>query len=166
MKIINEKGKLFGIINIVDLIVLVVIVLLIIGGTKLFRSPEIEVEEDVKGEQKEALITLEVENAEKFIVDGLVVGDNLYNDEKETEFGKIIDKKTENQKEKIKDSDGNWVYRDIPDSYKVIFTIEAKAEDTPKAIRVGDSAVRVGGELVLKNKKVRMAARVVEVKVE
>ena len=39
MKIINEKGKLFGLINIVDLIVLLLVIAVIgVVGTKLMGS--------------------------------------------------------------------------------------------------------------------------------
>ncbi|MBW4827698.1 MAG: DUF4330 domain-containing protein [Clostridiaceae bacterium] len=153
MKIINEKGKLFGIINIIDLIVIIVVVLLIGGGIKRVKNSEIEVEEKVEGVKKEALITFEVEKLKKNVVDEIVIGDLLYNNEKETTFGKIVDKKVEEQEDK-------------PDLYKVVISIESKVEDTPKAIIIGDSETRVGSELVLKNKRVKIAGTVINVEVE
>lgn len=153
MKIINEKGKLFGIINIIDLIVIIVIVLLIGGGVKRVKNSEIEVEEKVEGVKKEALITFEVEKLKKNVVDEIAIGDLLYNNEKETTFGKIVDKKVEEQEDK-------------PDLYKVVISIESKVEDTPKAIIIGDSETRVGSELVLKNKRVKIAGTVINMEVE
>ncbi len=38
MRIVNEKGKLFGIINIIDLAVILIIALLIVGGTKRMKK--------------------------------------------------------------------------------------------------------------------------------
>lgn len=153
MKIINEKGKLFGIINIIDLIVIIVVVLLIGGGVKRVKNSEIEVEEKVEGVKKEALITFEVEKLKKNVVDEIVIGDLLYNNEKETTFGKIVDKKVEEQEDKL-------------DLYKVVISIESKVEDTPKAIIIGDSETRVGSELVLKNKRVKIAGTVINMEVE
>lgn len=153
MKIINEKGKLFGIINIIDLIVIIVVVLLIGGGVKRVKNSEIEVEEKVEGVKKEALITFEVGKLKDNVVDEIVVGDLLYNNEKETTFGKIVDKKVEEQEDK-------------PDLYKVVISIESKVEDTPKAIIIGDSETRVGSELVLKNKRVKVAGTVISMEVE
>ena len=48
MKIINEKGKLFGIINVVDLLVLVAAIAVVAGvGYKLFAKQIKEVMKDV-----------------------------------------------------------------------------------------------------------------------
>lgn len=153
MKIINEKGKLFGIINIIDLIVIIVVVLLIGGGVKRVKNSEIEVEEKVEGVKKEALITFEVGKLKENVVDEIVVGDLLYNNEKGTTFGKITDKKVEEQEDK-------------PGLYKVVISIESKVEDTPKAIIIGDSETRVGSELVLKNKRVKLAGTVIRMEVK
>lgn len=153
MKIINEKGKLFGIINIIDLIVIIVVVLLIGGGVKRVKNCEIEVEEKVEGVKKEALITFEVGKLKENVVDEIVVGDLLYNNEKGTTFGKITDKKVEEQEDK-------------PGLYKVVISIESKVEDTPKAIIIGDSETRVGSELVLKNKRVKLAGTVIRMEVK
>ena len=49
MKIIDEKGKLFGVINIIDLILIIAVVAVIVGlgwkgaGSKIVQSKEIEV---------------------------------------------------------------------------------------------------------------------------
>lgn len=153
MKIINEEGKLFGIINIIDLIAIIVIVLLIGGGVKRVKNSEIEVQEKVEGIEKEALIKFEAEKLKKNVVDEIVVGDILYHNEKETTFGKIVDKKVEEQKDK-------------PDFYKVVISIESKVEDTPKAIIIGDSETRVGSEFVLKNKRVKLAGTVISMEVK
>ena len=77
MKIINEKGKLFGIINIIDLIVLLVIVLLVGGGVKRMNKKPA-----VVAETKKALITIEVSDIRTPTVDGIVVGEPLYHYDK------------------------------------------------------------------------------------
>ena len=44
MKIINEKGKLFGIINLVDLLVLLLVIAVVaVVGIKLFGTKAVEV---------------------------------------------------------------------------------------------------------------------------
>ena len=48
MKIINEKGKLFGIINVVDLLVLVAAIAVVAGvGYKLFAKQIKEVDTEI-----------------------------------------------------------------------------------------------------------------------
>lgn len=166
MKIIDEKGRLFGLINVIDLIIIIVLVMLIGGGAKRMKNPEIEVEDKEKGEEKVATITLEIDKVREHIVDGVVVGDDLYHDKKGGKFGEIIDKKVENQQERVKGSDGQYKYQDVPDRYKVTLIIEAKAEDTPREIIIGDKAARVGSKLDFKNKKVKFTGTIIDLVLE
>lgn len=154
MKLIDEKGKLFGIINIVDLIIIVIVVMLVAGGVKQVRNPVIEVEEKVRGEEKEALVVLEINKAKEYIVDGLVVGDVLYHNEEGTKFGKIIDKQVEERK------------GEEPSRYNVTLTIESIVEDTPKEIIIGGKGARVGSEFALKNKRVKTAGTIINMEVK
>lgn len=166
MKIIDEKGRLFGLINVIDLIIIVVLVMLIGGGVKRMKNPEIEVEEKEKGEEKLATITLEVDKVREHIVDGIVVGDDLYHDKKGGKFGEIIDKQVENQKERVKGSNGEYEYKDVPGRYKVTLIIKGKAEDTPREVIIGGKAARVGSKLDFKNKKVKFSATIIDLAVE
>ena len=93
MKIINEKGKLFGIINIIDLGVILIIALLIGGGAKRMKKNP-----GITAETKKALITIEVSDVRTPTVDGIVIGDPLYHYDKGEKIGDIVDKKVENYK--------------------------------------------------------------------
>ena len=66
MKIINEKGKLFGVINVVDLLVLLAVIAVVIGvGYKLF-APQIA---DATATQVPMTVTVRVRGATPFLVE-------------------------------------------------------------------------------------------------
>ena len=66
MKIINEKGKLFGVINIVDLLVLLAVIAVAAGvGYKLF-APQIA---NATAKQVPMTVTVRVRGATPFLVE-------------------------------------------------------------------------------------------------
>lgn len=161
MRIIDEKGKLFGIINIIDLTVLLIIVLLVGGGIKRAKTkPELITE------TKKALITVEVSEIRKPTVDALVVGDSFYHYDKGVLLGKIVDKKVEPYKEAVESGDGKWVLAEVPEKYVVKLTIEADAKVTPDLVSVEGEHIRVGTQFRLKNKKVAIFGTILDVEVE
>lgn len=161
MKIINEKGKLFGIINIIDLIVIVVLALLITGGVKRVRTTR----PDMVSETKKATVTIEVSEIRNATVEGLVVGDPIYHYDKGNYFGKIVDVKVEPFKEAV-ESDGKWVNAEVPEKYVATLTVEADAVETPDVIIIGGEQTRIGHQFRLKNKKVAVFGTILGVEVE
>ncbi|WP_077369799.1 DUF4330 domain-containing protein [Anaerosalibacter sp. Marseille-P3206] len=161
MKIINEKGKLFGIINIIDLIVIVVLALLITGGVKRVRTTR----PDMVSETKKATVTIEVSEIRNATVEGLVVGDPIYHYDKGNYFGKIVDVKVEPFKEAV-ESNGKWVNAEVPEKYVATLTVEADAVETPDVIIIGGEQTRIGHQFRLKNKKVAVFGTILGVEVE
>lgn len=162
MKIINEKGKLFGIINIIDLVVIVVLALLITGGVKRVKKTR----PDMVSETKAATVTIEVSEVRKPTVDGLVVGDPIYHYDKGNYFGKIADVKVEPFKEPVESGDGKWIDAEVPGRYVATVTVEAEAVETPDVIIIGGEQTRIGHQFRLKNKKVAVFGTILGVEVE
>jgi len=161
MKIINEKGKLFGIINIIDLIVIVVLALLITGGVKRVKTTR----PDMVSETKKATVTIEISEIRNATVEGLAVGDPIYHYDKGNYFGKIVDVKVEPFKEAV-ESDGKWVNREVPEKYVATLTVEAEAVETPDVVIIGGEQTRIGHQFRLKNKKVAVFGTILGVEVE
>jgi len=163
MKIINEKGKLFGIINIIDLVVIVALVLLIVGGVKRFVTTRPEMVSD----SKKAIITIEVSEIRTPTVEGLVVGDPLYHYDKGTYLGKIVDKTVEDYREPVESGDGRWINAVVPDEYVAILTVESDdAKETQDAVIAGGEQIRIGAQYRLKNKKVAVFGTILGVEVK
>jgi hypothetical protein len=162
MKVIDEKGKLFGFINIIDLLVIVVIVLLVVGGYK--RA--VKTKPEMVTKDKDALVVVEIPEVRKATVDAIDVGDELYHYDKGNYFGKIIDKKVENYKEPAESGDGRWILSEVPEKYNVILTVEGSAIETPNFIKIGGEETRVGAQFKMKSKKVAFMGTIFEVNVE
>lgn len=161
MKIIDKKGKLFGIINIVDLVVVLLVALLIYGGvTRLKKSPVAE------ADTKKALVTVEISNVRMASVDGIEVGDPLYHYDRGTLFGTIVDKEVEPYREPVESGDGRWILAEVPEKYVVTLTVEADARDSENVVIIGGEHIRIGTQFRLKNKKVAVMSTILGVEVE
>ncbi len=145
MKIINGKGKLFGIINIIDLTVLLVVGLILVGGgAKRMKSKPIIVNDETK-----AIITYEVSDIRMVSVENIVVGDSLYHYDKGGYIGEIIETNYEPYTEPV-ESDGKWVDAEVPNKYVVTFKVEADVKNNPDVILVGGEQTRIGTQYRLK----------------
>lgn len=148
MKIINEKGKLFGLINIIDLAVVLILGLLVVGGAIRMKSKPIIVSETSK-----AHITYEVADIRMVSVDSIQVGDPLYHYDKGEFIGTIIEKEVEPFTEPL-EKDGEWVNAEVPGKYVVTFVVESDVRDNPDVIVVGGEQTRVGIQYRMKNKNI------------
>ncbi|NLC03424.1 MAG: DUF4330 domain-containing protein [Tissierellia bacterium] len=160
MKIVNEKGKLFGLINIIDLMVVLILALIIVGGASRFRTKPIVVNDDSK-----AIITFAVSDIRMATVENIIVGDPIYHYDKGGYIGDILDLKVEPYKEPL-ESDGKWINAEIPEKYVATFTVEADVRDNPDFILVGGEQTRIGVEFRVKNKRIAFFATVMKMEVQ
>lgn len=160
MKIVNEKGKLFGLINIIDLAVLLVLVLLIIGGAQRLKTRPI-----VTSESSNAIITFEVSDVRLTTVENIIEGDPIYHYDKGGFIGNIEEVTYEPYKEPV-EFEGKWVNAEVPDKYVATFKVNAEIKDNPDVIVAGDEQVRIGVEFRVKNKNIALFARVMEIEVQ
>ncbi len=150
MKIINEKGKLFGIINVVDLLVLVAAIAVIGGvGYKLFAKQI----KEVASPQVTLTMTVRVRGATPFLVaeaernnqvgKTLVSGNSYMN-------AKITDMRIENYQQQVSTADGRIVTATDPDKKDIIFTIETQVSKGTPAPAIGTQEVRAGRTYIVK----------------
>ncbi|HSH35939.1 DUF4330 domain-containing protein [Schnuerera sp.] len=161
MKIINEKGKLFGIINIIDLVVVLIIALLAVGGVKRMKKSPVAI-----AETKKALITVEVSDVRMATVDGIVKGDPLYHYDKGQFLGEIVEKKVEPYKEPVESGDGRWILAEVPEKYVVTMIVESDVKENPDVVIAGGEQIRIGAQFRLKNRNVAVMSTILGVEVE
>lgn len=147
MKIIDNKGRLFGLINILDLAVLI-----IVGGILFFGFSRMNKNTIAKKETKSADITYEVKNVRQVTVDAIKVGDPIYHYDKGTYIGKIISKDVKPYAEEV-EYEGKFVMSDIPEKYVVTIVVQADIEETDQYYSAGGEQSRVGAEFRIKNKE-------------
>ncbi len=89
MRLMDDKGRLFGKINIFDLLVLLLVIVGVVGMSLRLINPQKEL-----GETKTAIYHIEIAEGQEFLKDAFQVGDALY--EGDTFLGTITEVQVEN----------------------------------------------------------------------
>ncbi|MBC5694721.1 DUF4330 domain-containing protein [Agathobaculum butyriciproducens] len=150
MKIINEKGKLFGLINIVDLLVLIAAVAVAAGvGYKLFApqikesvQPQVELTAIVRVRGATPFLVTEVERNSQ-VGKQLVSGNSYVN-------GTIEDMKIEDYAQQVTTADGRIVTAVDPDKKDIVFTIKTTVPKGTATPSIGTQEVRAGRTFIVK----------------
>ena len=150
MKIINEKGKLFGVINVVDLLVLLAVIAVVIGvGYKLF-APQIA---DATATQVPMTVTVRVRGATPFLVEEVqrnsqvgkqIVSGNSYTN------AVITDMQIEDYVQQVTTADGSIVNALDPSKKDLVFTIETTVPEGTASPTIGTQEVRAGRTFIVK----------------
>lgn len=160
MKIVNEKGKIFGLINIIDLMVIVILALIVVGGASRLKTKPI-----VSNDDSKAVITFEVKDIRMATVENIKVGDPLYHYDKGGYIGNISSVNVEPYMEPV-EYNGKWVNAEIPEKYVATFTVEGDVRDNPDFIVSGGEQTRIGVEFRVKNKRIGLFGTVIKMEVE
>ena len=146
MQVIDKKGKLFGIINIIDLLFLLILVVALVGGYFRFKDSSVVAESTNKGR-----ITLLIDDVRKPTVDNIAEGQDLFHYDKGIFLGKI---KAVNSGPYKRPSEfqGEWVEATVPGKYSVYIDLDVEVTQNEKAYTIGGEEIRVGGEYRLKSK--------------
>lgn len=159
MKIINEKGKLFGIINIIDLAILLIVGLILVGGISRMKTKPL-----MGSETTEGTITFEVPNIRMVTVDNIIIGDSIFHYDKGTYIGEIVEVSHEPYKEPT-EFEGEWIDSELPGKYVVTFKVKSDVKDNVDVVIAGGEQIRVGSQFRLKNRNATFFATVLGVEV-
>lgn len=149
MALIDNKGKLFGKVNIIDLSIILVVVLVAAAVYGVyFRKTE---SAEATADRIEYDVELTVKPEE--FVDAIKIGDEIRDSVRGHYLGKVIDKKKLPATKVIENIDkGEFVKAEIPGMYDVIVTIEANGMVTPRSILAEGVEVKVGQRMYIKGK--------------
>lgn len=120
-KIIDEKGRLFGLISIIDVIVVVVVAIL---GVAIYARFFSESETPV-ARNDEFTYTLLVRNVREATVNSIHKGDKIYSTANNTEIGVVSDIEVKNAEITIGMADGTYKSTVVDDRYDVIITVDS-----------------------------------------
>lgn len=143
---IDRKGRLFGKINIIDLLFLLVLIVAVVGGFSRMRHSPVAIEKTSKGK-----VTLLVEEVRMPSVENIMEGSELYSFEKGSYFGKVSAKKVV-PFEDATEYKGQWINAPVPDKYSVYVDVDVDIAENDRAYLISGDEVRVGGEYRLKSK--------------
>lgn len=143
---IDKKGKLFGKINIIDLLFLIILVVAVVGGISRFKDSAISVESTSKGR-----MTFLVDEVRMPTAENITEGQELYSYDKGTYMGKIAGKTVKPFEDAV-EYEGQWVNAPVPDKYVVYVDVDVDIKESDKAYVVGGEEIRVGNEYRVKTK--------------
>jgi hypothetical protein len=156
MKIINEKGKLFGIINIIDLAVIVIILLLVGAVGYKFLGSKIKTQNVAT---KDVTFVVKLSLKPPYYLDALKEGDKLVSGTYETNA--YIEKITSKPGEMtITTAGGEIIYAKHPTLYDFYVKIRMKASVNTTVLKLGVQEIRVGGKYEFQTRKVDMDSTV------
>lgn len=162
MKWINEKGKLFGIINPVDLMVLVFI-LLVAGAVswKIFGGQVTRIVTPVE----ELTYTVRIKNAESQYYDMLISNEfpqQLTAGEGYVKDAFLVSAEKVPAIVYVYTEDGRVLAVEDPSKVDILCTIQAKTENTA-ILKVGTQEVRAGKDHYVKTKYCELLGRIEQV---
>lgn len=162
MSLMDNKGRIFGRFNILDLFIIAIIIVLGVGG--FYKVKKVNPTNVIKPKPVELKII--VMEREQFGVDMIKKGDILKEYDTGIVLGEIKDIEVNPASAEVVTTDGEIKVAEIPDRYDLLITIDAKAMITENAIMSGNKELRIGNKLVLRTKTYALDSIVLEVNPE
>ncbi len=159
----DNKGKLFGKINIVDLLVILIVVVAI--AVTYFKF-NLSTHSDVTTSNGQAQYTLVTKAVRMYTVDQLVEGDKVFDEESGKCVGEIVKVEYEPAYDYVIKTDGTPVYSQIPERYDVKVTVLTDAIINDSGISAnGAKFMYYNQKGIYYTKRVQVEAQVVELNV-
>jgi len=162
MKIVNEKGKLFGIINIVDLAVLLIALVVVYAAAIKFSGGEINT--PITNSKRTATVTIMGLGQQDYLFSAFKKGDQLM-------YGKLYIDDTYIQNVELKPfiinatlPTGKVIPTEDPRKKDIYITFTTPVDANSSVLKVGSTEVRVGETFVIYTKNSKSACYVTEIK--
>lgn len=166
MKLIDEKGRLFGKANIVDLFVVIIVVAIVAAVGYRFLSPDVNNEgTNPLTEDEYCYVTLYCNQMVPEMSQTVKVGDKLVANGKYTD-AEIVAIGEKPAAYVGYNSDGVAVLSDHPLWKDLTVIVKEKVSPNNVILKVGDQEVRVGYQYIFKTQRVESGAKVRRVQFE
>ena len=146
MQIIDHRGRLFGLINLVDLAV--VLLVLVVAAAAYYRLGGGEDQRHREGGTPLEVL-LEVSEVRQPTVDVLREGDIVYDHTTGEVIGEIAAKEVEPYRTPVETAGGEVVMAEVPEHYNVYLTLHSGANDVGGTFRVASYEVKIGNRITL-----------------
>lgn len=124
MKLIDEKGKLFGKINAIDCFVVLLVIVLAFGAYYKFNS----LDKTSKGAAMETIVyKVEIKRVRDYVNNNIKEGDELFDKTSGKSIGRITNMTTRPAVENVLNVDGIYHLGTIENRLDVTLTVEADA---------------------------------------
>lgn len=159
MKLVDEKGRLFGRVNLFDLFIVVLIFALIGGVSYKYKVAS----RMVAVNESDLTVKLWIEDVKDVTVDVINEGDQVKEYDSNHYFGEVIKKEVVPHTEEVETADGKIVNAEVEGKYDVYITLKCKGINSENAISIASKEVRIGGKIVIKHKLYALQTRAIEI---
>lgn len=142
---IDEKGRLFGKINIIDLAVVVILLAVILGSLYKFGLFSQHTSDVQKVE-----VTLLLREVSEVTVESLHEGDLLTESTENLPLGIITKKEVHKALKEVPTPDGQLVLAESPNKYDVTLTVEGNLQVVGDQVFIGRRDIKIGRMLNIK----------------
>lgn len=165
MKFIDEKGKIFGIINIIDLFIILIVIII---GFGFFKFQDIRGSINIfdTSEKVDIYITYSIDDVRITSYEGIHIGDVFFKKDTNQIIGEVVDKSYSNSKISSINSSGKFVYSEVPDRYDVLFKIKAKGSYDDTSVTVNGKDIHIGETNEINSKFSKFTAIIYKIEFE
>ncbi|MCL1995707.1 MAG: DUF4330 domain-containing protein [Defluviitaleaceae bacterium] len=143
---IDEKGKLFGYVSLIDIFVVVVIITIVVfGAMQLGNTGGIGVLET----PQPLTMSFIIENLETFTADSISIGDPVFGVQTGVDFGHIVDIQRRPTIEYHSNNQGVLVASELPNHYQIIITAAFSGFPMQNGVWVMGHTFLVGETIIL-----------------
>lgn len=157
MKLVNEKGKLFGIINVIDLVILLVIALVAVAAVYKFAAPAAS---DVIAPKSDMTVTMRVRGAMDYLeaeVMKLQAGERLIMGSDYVD-AEVVSVESVPYLSAATSAEGKFVTAADPQKSDLIIKIKAKQSKTDPILKIGTQEIRIGRGFTFKTQTIEVNA--------
>ncbi len=159
-KLLDEKGKIFGFINIVDLIVLLIIISIIGVIAVRIVSPKRNAEgTSILNGKREVYATLYVQNAVPEALECLNVGDKMVANSAFT-TAEIVSIESRPAAYVTTDSDGKPHLEEHPQWVDLIVVVKDTVDISSPILKIGEQEARTNYPIILKTQQFEASAKI------
>ncbi len=154
--IIDKNGKLFGKINIIDLIIVIALIAVVALAAYSFAgSGEVEVSSG------KAVIKFYAEEVTDFVLDGTInIGDPIIEVGTKNNMGTVTNVEIGDAVSYGEDSEGKWVQSSLPGHKSVLITAEVEGNEVPNGIEIKKAEYYIGHTMTIVAGKAKLYLRI------
>jgi len=161
--IIDEKGKLFGKISIIDIAVVLVIILAVLGGIVMYNHTESKKISSTENSLitdtnnlSDICVEFQLSNIRDITKKAISINDKIYSADTGKYIGEIIRIDSKPFRNTITGTDGTMVFADVPEKYDLTLYVKVSGRQTDMGFYSSENThFAVGDAMTIKTETVK-----------
>lgn len=155
----DKNGKIFGKINIIDLVTVLIVILAVVGITIRFTS----IAAENVNEKAKFTYVIEIEDIRSYSVNALMKAGTA-TDKQGNVIGEIINVESDRMQNQLVNENGESVKVIKPERYVAKVTLESEGKDTDSGYFVGENTeLSVGSSITMYTKYSNCSGKIIKV---